>query len=571
MRELLLFSSPLVPLLFGAVAQSTFYAINTSSITILYGIPCISAYLFSTAGQMRESDVSNVCLISAIVFESSLVCEIPFSSMVWVISCIAAFVGITFQESSSFVVTQIGLTRFQVIISATALQLAFIFTFYSSNVLSPLTFLVSIYAWHRANRDFKLQFTFLEHYTLILWTGIVLLAVMRRKVDRIHMEDYHQRQILYAVHSGLAAVFCVLFCMAIIFGTNFHLSSRLAEYRLSSQLTGTKTQKCVTFLLLFLGGVLLLVAPSLSYVLDGSNPAAWIINFLTMDNYSRLYLAIYWLCLVVVFIFAANALVTHSSLPKFCNRKLFHLLMILVIAPGLLTTDMYSFTVLALGVAFCAFLILETFRVLVLVPYGSDPISSYYEMFLDSRDSKRYWTSSNMSLLVGCAFPAFICAHWLDPPESFSAVTGQHCGENMSCYSGLRGYEHSRFLQALRPLLPHLGWITVGVGDSMAAIVGSQFGKHKWKGTSRTVEGSVAMFLSMFFVSLCVVYSSGGDDWPRPPSLRVEKLLSFRIISPIFVTLALSSVCEALASENDNLVLPLFSVALYVAIVSNII
>jgi dolichol kinase len=570
MTKLLLFASPLMPLSFGAVAQTTFYSINTmrsSSTIISYGIPCISAYLFSTAGQMRESDVSNVCLISAIVFENSLVSEAFFSAMVLVISCIATFVGIIFQES--FVAPRIGQT-FQLIIFSAVYQLALKLTLISSNVLGPFTFLVTIYAWHRANRDFKLQFTFLEHSTLILWTGIVLLSATRIKSDRTHTEDYHQQQILYVVHAGLAAVLCVLFCMAIIFGINLQISSRATEYRLSSQLTGTKTQKCLIYLLLFLGGVLLLVVPCLSYVLNGSNPAVWIINFLVMDEYCRLYLAIYWVCLVIVFVFAANALVTYSSLPKFCNRKLFHLLMIFIVAPGLLTTDMYSFTILALGVAFCAFLVLETFRVLVLVPYGSDPISSYYELFLDSRDSKRSWTSSNMSLLVGCAFPAFICAHWLDPPQCFSAATSQQGGDYMSSPCGLRGSEHSRLLLALRPLLPHLGWITVGVGDSAAAIIGSQFGKHKWKGTSRTVEGSVAMFLSMFFVSLCVVYSSGGDDWPRLPSSRVERLFSFRIILPIFVTLALSSLCEAFTFENDNLVLPLFSVAFYVAIVSNI-
>lgn len=562
MKELLLFTSPVVPLLYGAFAQTNFFAINTSSRTILYSVPCVSAYLFSTTGRMRESSASNVCLISAIVFENSLVSEISFSFMVLVILCVAAFVGIIFQDSFG----QINVTRYQLIALATAfLPLV---TYYSSNVFSSFTFLVSIYAWHRANRDFKLQFTFLEHFTLILWTGVVVLLATRRDVGRIHTEDYHLQQILNAVHSGLAAVLCILFCIAITFKTNIQFGSRMIEYLLPSQPTGTKSEKFILFLFLFLGGVLLLLVPCLSYVLNGSNPAVWIINFLVIDNYSRLYLAIYWVCLVVVFVFAANALVTHSSLPKFCNRKLFHLLMILVIAPGLLTTDMYSFTILALGVAFCAFLVLETFRVLVLVPYGSDPISSYYEMFLDSRDCKRSWTSSNISLLVGCAFPAFICAHWLQPPQCFLAGSDQQGGDNMSGSCGLRGSEHSRFLQALRPLLPHLGWITVGVGDSVAAIIGSQFGRHKWKGTSRTVEGSVAMFLSMFFVSLYVVHSSGGDDWPRPSSMRVEKLLTFRIILPIFVTLALSSVCEAFASENDNLVLPLFSVALYVAIVS---
>ena len=557
---------PFALLLFGAVAsQTTFYAITTGSITFLHGIPCISAFLLSLTDQMSSSNVSSVCLISATVFENALVSEISSSSMILAILCSVILIVFFFHDSKMFY----GPIR-QELMPATAIGL--MITFSSSNFLGHFTFLASIYAWHRANRDFKLQFTILEHHALLLWTGIFVYTATRRDVSRIHTEEYHLQQILYAVHSGLAAVLCILLCIALIFGIDFRLNSGAAECRLSSCLIGTKIQKCFIFLFLFVGGVLLLLVPSLSYVL-GTNPAVWIMNFLVMDNYSRLRMAAYWACLVILFVFAANALATHSTLPKFCNRKLFHLLMILVIAPGLLATSMFSFTILALGVAFCAFLVLETFRVLVLVPYGADPISSYYDMFLDRTDCRRPWTSSNISLLIGCAFPAFIWAHWLDPPQCDSSVAAKRSqgGDNISGSCAFSGAYHSRILQELKPLSPHLGWITVGVGDSLAAIVGSQYGKQKWEGTSRTKEGSFAMFLSMFLVALCVVCCSGVDDWPTLSSMRVERLLSFRTVFPIFVTLALSSVCEAFASENDNLILPLFSVALYVAIVSCIV
>lgn len=48
------------------------------------------------------------------------------------------------------------------------------------------------------------------------------------------------------------------------------------------------------------------------------------------------------------------------------------------------------------------------------------------------------------------------------------------------------------------PLLPFLGLVTVGIGDAVAAIVGSKCGRWRWvEGNSRTVEGTVGGFLSM--------------------------------------------------------------------------
>ena len=42
------------------------------------------------------------------------------------------------------------------------------------------------------------------------------------------------------------------------------------------------------------------------------------------------------------------------------------------------------------------------------------------------------------------------------------------------------------------PLLPHLGWIVVGLGDSVAAVVGARYGRYRWPAAAaeRTVEGT---------------------------------------------------------------------------------
>ena len=44
------------------------------------------------------------------------------------------------------------------------------------------------------------------------------------------------------------------------------------------------------------------------------------------------------------------------------------------------------------------------------------------------------------------------------------------------------------------------GIILLGVGDSLAAIVGSKYGRIYWPGTHKTIEGSLAAVLGSIFV-----------------------------------------------------------------------
>jgi dolichol kinase len=46
------------------------------------------------------------------------------------------------------------------------------------------------------------------------------------------------------------------------------------------------------------------------------------------------------------------------------------------------------------------------------------------------------------------------------------------------------------------------GIISVGIGDSMASIIGSNIGHYQWFGRKRTLEGSIAGLLAQFiFIS----------------------------------------------------------------------
>lgn len=53
-----------------------------------------------------------------------------------------------------------------------------------------------------------------------------------------------------------------------------------------------------------------------------------------------------------------------------------------------------------------------------------------------------------------------------------------------------------------------LGILIMGYGDGFAAIVGTSFGKHRFKifGNHKSIEGSLTMFLFSFIVSIIILY-----------------------------------------------------------------
>lgn len=107
---------------------------------------------------------------------------------------------------------------------------------------------------------------------------------------------------------------------------------------------------------------------------------------------------------------------------------------------------------------------------------------------------------SHTALITGCAFPMWT--------------------------SALLGVES--------PLLRLWGVLVLGVGDSFGALVGTAWGKTKWRhGQQKSVEGSIGMLLSM---GLCCSILFG-ESW---------------IPAVLFTTLL-----EAFTFQIDNLVLPL--------------
>ena len=256
----------------------------------------------------------------------------------------------------------------------------------------------------------------------------------------------------------------------------------------------------------------------------------------------------------------ASTSIKHYHWSTVSSRKIFHVLIMAIILSGLLIESLCTFIVLAVCVACCGFIVLETFRIVVLASNDTihsslrvataDPLSSFYRHFIDDKDLNRHWLSAHLHLLIGCAMPIVLNACW----ESAVWNANRTQSKEMMEYDGwtLPSLLHHT------PLLPHLGWIVVGVGDSVAAVIGTKYGRHFWSDTSRSVEGSVGMLFSMIIATLAIFMFL---------HFCRNAVITMNDIFPSFLTLLATTFMEAFTNESDNLILPLFACALYIILV----
>lgn len=138
---------------------------------------------------------------------------------------------------------------------------------------------------------------------------------------------------------------------------------------------------------------------------------------------------------------------------------------------------------------------------------------------------------SHISLLFGCAVPL-----WMS----------ELCFSGLATTSTADSSAVITIATIMRVLLSCWGLLVLGVGDAMGAVVGVKYGTHPWSSNnSRTIEGSLAMFVSMavpcyymFFLML------GMEDENNTWSIWLPAIL--------FTTLL-----EAFTKQIDNFVLPL--------------
>lgn len=146
-------------------------------------------------------------------------------------------------------------------------------------------------------------------------------------------------------------------------------------------------------------------------------------------------------------------------------RKAFHVVIFGVFLIGFLYQ--VAFLYLASGVVFAIFLLLEAVRV-AQIEYVAPILNQAVNAFVDDRDAGLI-ALTPIYLLIGCAVPLFL------HPSSVS-----------------RYWDSAAW--TLVPLLS--GVLSVGIGDSFAGVVGSKWGRHKWRGSPKSIEGCAANVVS---------------------------------------------------------------------------
>lgn len=408
--------------------------------------------------------------------------------------------------------------------------------------------LLSVSALQYCQKVYQLRLNFIEYFLLIVVVGMMWAAVLRADDGHDDDDTFGCKMVLDV--SAVGALCTMATLMVTVAATNLLT-------QISYQL-----HHAAAFLLLFSVSVVLIFPSCISAVVGRQHRGAfdWILEFLAKDGYLRGQLCCLWLAMIVVGGSLALVAITHGRWTKVSSRKVFHVLIAIIIMPGLLWQSLLSFSVLAMCVACCGFVVIETFRTFVLskssgVDRGSlstdqvyvDRLSAYYNNFVDRKDLDRHWLSAHLYLLLGCAMPILLLVLW----ETVIC-------ENAKVQNNLFWFLPLFLRHA--PFLPHLGWIVVGVGDSAAAIIGKRYGKHTWLDSKRTVEGSLAMLLSTIVAALCTLQF-------MPSHFTAASLTKMDALVPVLFTLIATTLLEAVTSKNDNLILPIFASALYMAII----
>ncbi|KAJ9600871.1 hypothetical protein L9F63_000983 [Diploptera punctata] len=245
----------------------------------------------------------------------------------------------------------------------------------------------------------------------------------------------------------------------------------------------------------------------LLHILLQKSPVLWIIQLL-FDNQPRVLLVIYWVICSGLGVMTVALQIGGKQQASTVVRKNFHILAVVVFIPGLIRECCFLY--LATGVVLALFTALELLRVLNM-PLLGDMLQAGFKVFADEKDAGSL-ALTPIYLLAGCSLPL-----WLYPASCM----------HESCIG-----------QYLLPLMS--GILTIGIGDTAASAFGTWIGRTKWRGTKKTIEGTIA---SIFFKFL-------------PPSIGYITSSTIMFVWSTFAVVV-TSVLEAKTDQVDNLALPL--------------
>ncbi|XP_026417627.1 dolichol kinase EVAN-like isoform X2 [Papaver somniferum] len=238
------------------------------------------------------------------------------------------------------------------------------------------------------------------------------------------------------------------------------------------------------------------------------HPLLWILNFVFEEPLKRLALCIYWVSVICASVLRFYNISKSSKIERILLRKYYHLVAVLMFSPALIFQS--SFLDLAFGAALAVFLILEIVRVWKIWPLGKH-INQFMNAFTDHRDSE-FLIVSHFSLLLGCALPKWLSTDFND-----------------------------------RPLAPFAGILSLGIGDTMASMVGYKYGVLRCSKTGKkTIEGTAAGITSV--LAACSVL--------LPLLASTGFIISQHWIS-LLIAVTASGLLEAYTAQLDNAFIPL--------------
>lgn len=194
-----------------------------------------------------------------------------------------------------------------------------------------------------------------------------------------------------------------------------------------------------------------------------------------------------------------------SNFPQIVQRKFFHIMALLVfIVPVSMDVILMRF---AISGAIYIFLFVEMLR-LTRFPFVATMIESYVGDFLDERDSGEL-ILTHLFLLLGCGLPVIFSSN-----EGFGGMACKVCGISV-----------------------------LAIGDAAASAIGIKFGKHKWPGSKKSIEGTIGAFFGTW-ITIVVLTSIG--------VFNIDIIKSLLLSIPSLV----GALDEAFTSQIDNLTLP---------------
>ncbi|KAL1128754.1 hypothetical protein V6Z11_A13G269600 [Gossypium hirsutum] len=348
---------------------------------------------------------------------------------------------------------------------------------------------------------------------LLLTSGLVLyfgdmLACTISKVCRLLVSP-ELVSIRYGIkRSEIGIIIQGVLLGLLIFSAVFKFVIHLWEFFWRADNSESRQNKEIRRSLIFfasLGFNMIVVAPSwMMIVLDFDvHPILWIFQFVLSEPLKRLSLCIYWLGLIYASVLRFYNISKNSKIERILLRKYYHLLAVSMFLPALIYQP--KFLDLAFGAALAVFLVLEIIRVWRIWPLGQ-LVHQFMSAFTDHRDSD-ILIVSHFSLLLGCALPIWMSSGFND-----------------------------------RPLIPFAGILSLGIGDTMASMVGHKYGVLRWSKTGCTAAGIVSV-LAACSVLLPLLASTGyilTQNW-----------------FPLLIAVTTSGLLEAYTAQLDNAFIPL--------------